>query len=413
MEEKVTVEAVRSGGKPSLDAAMAAFGALALGFAGYAMPAEVFQGLFGASAAADPDSGARYIAVAAAAAVTFALLFALLRALDRLPSSRRRKLDEIPAEPPRLRRADAHPDAPARWPVFARHELGDPIPAEQPEPEAAAEPVVEPPAEPEAIEEPVEAAGPEEEQPLPGLLGAGLEISEGEPVERDEPVAAEPERPLPSFIAPVEEPVVEAPPAPITWDERSPAPVVEEIAPEPLPELQVEPAGEPEPEPVAELAPDPEPATIAETAPEPEPIAAPEEEVPQVAPEPELVIEEATAPAIEEEAPSPQPMVNELGEVSPEPEEAPLELTPVFEAPVAVEPEPEPEPIEALAARVQLPPARDESVSELMGRLEVGLGRSDRARWLGSSDADDKAEAPADDRLRNAIGMLRRMARKS
>src|SRR5688500_325723 len=104
MSEKHVVKAGRSGGRRSLDAAMAALAALSAGFATFAMPAAIFHDLFGAAP--------RLPVVGGAAALTFAIIFAFLRALERLPGGARRRSAEVPAEPPRLRRADAHPDAP-------------------------------------------------------------------------------------------------------------------------------------------------------------------------------------------------------------------------------------------------------------------------------------------------------------
>ncbi len=249
-DQQVVKAASGRGGKVSTDAFMAAFASLSVGFALFAMPADLFESLFGASI--------RIRIIIGGAPVTFAAVFALLRALERLPSGGQRRSAEIPAEPPRLRRADAHPDAPSRLPIFARHELGAPLPAEQPEgderreavepeqverladtfaqPEIAAEPAAEPEAaghdtpdhEIEALpaetadEAAAQAAGEPEvlelEQELPGLLAGGLEISDGEPVERLTPPEVGMEI-LPSFIAPEEEmPAAEAPPAPFAAD---------------------------------------------------------------------------------------------------------------------------------------------------------------------------------------------------
>ena len=201
MAEKTQMKSPGRG--QALNVAVAALAALALAFFVFAMPAEIFRAVAGAV-----GIGSRAVAMAGGAAVTFALVFLFLRALDRLPRKARSAPIELPAEPPRLRRADAHPDAPARVPVFARHELGDPLPIEQPEPDrvepAGADPV-------EAFDD--EAAGDdvlELDQPLAGLLAGPLDMSEGEPVER-EPAVEAPEQPLPSFIArdPAEERAVE------------------------------------------------------------------------------------------------------------------------------------------------------------------------------------------------------------
>jgi hypothetical protein len=522
MADKYTVKAKR-GGKPSIDAGMAALAAASVGFVSYAMPAGVFEGLVGMTglaaltAYAEPPIGAisRYAIIAGAAALTFALIYALLRALERLPSGNRSRGAEVSADPPRLRRADAHPDAPARRPLFARFDLGDPLVSEQAKaqdaeelPEAAAEPLAE------TAEAP--AAEAQEEQSLPGLLGAGLEISEGEPVAREAPADAEPDHPLPSFIAPVEaeqepaaeeQPPIEAPenfepveeiaaeeplPAPEPEAElpvaEGPEPIVEAIEDEPavaeeaeaVAAAEEEPAVAEEAEAVAAAEEEPavaeeaeaaaaaeeEPAVIAETpswlAPEEEEaVAAPEEaapaqeEIAAVEAEAEPVAEQELAAAAEEEpaaiaeeAPV-SPAVDEFGALL-EGQGAAAEQAITFpgDEPVAeqaapaaaVEEEPEAqqelpaandaaparadeaapapaatdaEPIGALAARIpELPEPRNESVSELMGRLEVGLGRRDRASWTSKPDAASASDAPIDDRLRSALGMLRKMANR-
>ncbi len=414
MAEKIQMKTPRRG--QALNAAVATLAALSLAFFIFAMPAEIYRAVAGAV-----GIGSRAVAMAGAAALTFALIFALLRTLDRLPPGAKRAAIEVPAEPPRLRRADAHPDAPARVPVFARHELGEPLPIEQPEPEEFEQ----------AGACPVEAfndeAGEEDvlelEQPLTGLLARALEVSEGEPIER-EPAIEAPEQPLPSFIAhdPAEEPAVEPArleerPALVETEEQSAiddetAAVAEAIDDEAIP---TEPVVDAQPA-VAAIDAAPEEATI-QVEEQPAPIEEewtpaaetthaepPVDETPAIA-EPNLVPEDrpalaAVETAADAEAIEPMPAIED------EPESA-----------ITCKPAPEPapivEPIEQLAARLpELPQPREEKISDLMGRLETGLGRRDRALWLGHSD-DDAAEIPADDRLKSAIGRLRRMAGRS
>jgi hypothetical protein len=192
----------------AFDSGLAALAAVSAGFVAFAMPQPLFSGLVEASrlpdflAAAQPPLGetARLAAVAAAALVTFAAVWALMAALGRV-SARPRTEIEPEAEAPRLRRADAHPDAPARRPLLAR-DLGEPLDLED-FPEAPAE------------------------------AEAG-------------------HRPLPAFLVPQEpEPVAEAEPEP--WDEPEPL----WTPPEPK-RAEAEPAPEPRPEaeplPIAELA---------------------------------------------------------------------------------------------------------------------------------------------------------------
>ena len=182
----------------AFDAGLAAFAALSAGFVAFAMPDPLFTGLVEASrlpdfvAAARPPLGdtARTAAVAAGAVFVFAAVWALLAALGRVPAPRETVL-EAPA--PRLRRADAHPDAPPRPPLLAR-DLGEPL----------------------ELEELAEA--PFEETPF-----AEAEL-----------------RPLPGFLVPQEpeaEPVAE-----------------EELEPEPEPEPEPEAEAQAEPLPIAELA---------------------------------------------------------------------------------------------------------------------------------------------------------------
>lgn len=70
--------------------------------------------------------------------------FAMTDGTKRIPRRMRIKTDlaESPAQSadflsgtPRQRRADAHPDAPARWPIFAGAELGEPLDLVQPLPD--------------------------------------------------------------------------------------------------------------------------------------------------------------------------------------------------------------------------------------------------------------------------------------
>jgi hypothetical protein len=122
-----------------LDLAVAALAGGSVAFATFAMPDGLFAQIVVASrlpdllAAAQPPLGdtARWTATAAAGAITFLLAWALLRALDRVPTRRRPPAEAGFAEPfaelPRVRRADAHPDAPARRPLRAGRELGEPL----------------------------------------------------------------------------------------------------------------------------------------------------------------------------------------------------------------------------------------------------------------------------------------------
>jgi|GEM_PF-428385 len=141
--------------KPSLDMAMAGLAAASVGFVLFAMPDPLFADLVTGSGlpallpAAEPPLGttARLASVALAAAGTFLLVWLALRALNQpatvpkaaalkatpepeAPASGRRRsfiVGDPEPEAPRIRRADAHPDAPARRPLFAESDLGEPL----------------------------------------------------------------------------------------------------------------------------------------------------------------------------------------------------------------------------------------------------------------------------------------------
>ncbi|HEY0412961.1 MAG TPA: hypothetical protein VGD66_07460 [Allosphingosinicella sp.] len=181
----------------ALDLGVGAFAAASAGFVFFAMPEDLFStlvvksGLPKVLAAAQPPLGdtARLGIVAVVALVTFAFVWSLLRALDGVPARVAGVEAEGEPEPQgevlRLRKADAHPDAPARRPLLAGRELGEPFapegemlltqadlapePVSVPEAEAefgpppAAEPEPEPEAEPEALPSFLVAQEPETE----------------------------------------------------------------------------------------------------------------------------------------------------------------------------------------------------------------------------------------------------------
>ncbi len=132
-----------SGMRFSLDLPMAGLAALSVAFVAYAMPDAFFAeavagtGLPAILPAAAPPLGptARLSVILAAALGTFVLIWLVLRAIGTRPADTplRVRTLEVPAEPPRLRRADAHPDAPSRRPLFAGLDLGEPAQAEKPD----------------------------------------------------------------------------------------------------------------------------------------------------------------------------------------------------------------------------------------------------------------------------------------
>ena len=132
-----------SGLRFSLDLPMAGLAALSVAFVAYAMPDAFFAdavagtGLPAILPAAAPPLGqtARLSVILAAALGTFVLIWLVLRAIGSRPSEApvRARSAEVPADPPRLRRADFHPDAPSRRPLFAGLALGEPAEAETPD----------------------------------------------------------------------------------------------------------------------------------------------------------------------------------------------------------------------------------------------------------------------------------------
>jgi hypothetical protein len=228
-----------------IDLPVAALAALSVGFVAFAMPADLLSqavaatGLPALLPAAAPPLGAtaRALVVGIAASATFAAIFMLLRLLDRRdheaapaafePAAPRPRVREFIAEPedqaeaPRLRRADSHPDAPARRPILAGSELGEPDLA-RPYPQRRAL-VAEPEPEPELdiVETewpPVEALVEPEPDPVP------------EPVPVREAVSAPIEdSSISDLVARLErglgrrQPVPAAEPAPLVEPEPAPA----------------------------------------------------------------------------------------------------------------------------------------------------------------------------------------------
>jgi hypothetical protein len=120
---------------PVFNAALAAVVASSTAFFLFAMPEAVFSGLVRASglplllSAAAPPLGltARLAAIVAGAGLTATVSWVLLSRLDRSANgAASAEGDDLSWALPRLRRADAHPDAPARRPLFAGQDLGEP-----------------------------------------------------------------------------------------------------------------------------------------------------------------------------------------------------------------------------------------------------------------------------------------------
>lgn len=211
-------------GARAFDTGLAALAALSAGFVAFAMPESLFSSFVAATPlpewipAAQPPLGetARLAAVVAAASLTFAAVWGLMAALGRLTASPRPEAEpEAEAQAPKLRRADSHPDAPARRPLLAR-DLGEPLDLEH-FPEAPAE------------EEPALAeAG---HRPLPAFLVPQAP----EPVAEDE---AEPGDSEPQWDEPQ-----------VPWTPSAPGPIALEPEPLPISELAAQlPESEAEPD---------------------------------------------------------------------------------------------------------------------------------------------------------------------
>ena len=362
MAKKIKVKRGKAGGKPLLDAAMAALAAVSVGFVTFAMPNDIFSGLVTSTGlpalvpAAQPPLGqtARLAAVALAAILTFAAVFGLLRALGRAPakSKSRGKPVEVSGEPPRLRRADAHPDAPSRRPIFAGADLGAPLP----------------PTDVDFAEyEPTESEDAEWERPVPEFLEAAEDAPEVTPA--DLPVEEETlelEQPEESFEAPADE-VAEEPASEVEEVGAAEEPkgwVDDYVPPHPAVEEEYEPAADVREKPFAGFE-------------DEEPFAGFEDEEPAEA-------EEAPVAAADE--------VHEVHGSEAE-QEQPIDFG-------------------ALARRLpEDPEASDVPIPSLIQRLEVGLIRREHASDEGEEPSE--SQEALDRRLRSAIGDLRRMAGNS
>ena len=347
------------------DLGIAGFAAVAIGFAGFALPEWrlyqllQFTGLPEILAAAQPPLGlkARLGAAGALAAFTFAAVYLLMRMLDRVPSrGDPEDYDStIDAEslPIRLRRADAHPDNPARRPLIAGRELGEPFDElllEQPLVDHA----------------PVETpAPPAPAAPLPSFLDA----------EVDSPIVAKRRDEEVDFL--------DLPPPPLAVRrQQALPPIFERVERDPIadPILAAKPVRERSP--LFDRA-----APIADPAPAAEPVVEP-------------------APTFEAPPASP-----------PAPAAPPrIQFTPV----AAPDPAPEPEPpvspriAEATAIRQPAPePEGEESITDLMARLETGLRKREHGQPPTSAPSASAAAPRVDEsiaeRLRSAMTDLQKL----
>lgn len=212
----------KKGGNSPLDLAMAALAAGSVAFVVYVMPNASFtravelSGLPLILPAANPPLGetARVAAAAFGAIGVFVLVALILRALGKSAArpqpkpQRRSEPVEIEVPLPKIRRADAHPDAPARRPIFAGLDLGEPFDAATFEQDSKAEDDLAPAEDEFLLSEedlhyPVAEEGDQEIASFDSLNYPAVEAEE----------AAE-DWPLPSFIVPQEEAAGAEPAAP-------------------------------------------------------------------------------------------------------------------------------------------------------------------------------------------------------
>jgi hypothetical protein len=403
-------------GSNSLDVPVASLAGLAVAFLAFAAPADLLEGLVAATGiaalipAAQPPLGltARVALGAGGSVVVFGIALLALRWLGRVGTKPAEQAEEA-AEPaaPRLRRRDIHPDAPARAPLLAVHELGEPAlelsqaaPEPEPEPQPVALPEIQPEPQPELAQD-----------PLPPLLARKPDRA-ARPAETEPTIAPEPEAPHDPAASAYAlsqrnwadfEPEAEAEPEP---DIRYPSleraaihrDVQAEAAAPPVAPLEIE-----EPE----EAPAPLEANWYAMQAEPEPAEAPMAPVALVEAQEPWSDPEGEPEAAE--TPAERWMPQDHGWPDPEaiaaaPEHPTIE--PIAAAPVEAEP------------AAPLPVG---SIAELMERLEKGLARH-RPAMPASTPAPIAMPAaragaprplspdPSDDRLQSAIESLQRFA---
>ncbi|HEY0150155.1 MAG TPA: hypothetical protein VGB70_14285 [Allosphingosinicella sp.] len=203
----------------TVDYALAGAAGLAFAFAAFALPEWRLTQLALGSGLADifpparPPLGftARLLFAGAIGAIALVGSYLLLRLAERPRIAKRESTEaDVPPEPIRLRRADAHPDAPPRRPLAAR-DLGEPIAEPAPAEELLLAPETEAPAflvaqEPETVEaEPVEADA-EPEAPL--VWPPEVAAEDAPPPEPEPPIEAREAAPEPASVEPEAEPSI-------------------------------------------------------------------------------------------------------------------------------------------------------------------------------------------------------------
>jgi hypothetical protein len=273
---KASFSSSRRGGFTAVDLGVSTLAGLSLGFALFAMPSDLFSslvlksGLPSLVAAAQPPLGAtaRLAAAGAGALGAFVAVALILRWLGRAAAPaapRANDVETLAPDAPRVRRADAHPDAPPRRPIFAGRDFGEEEPGV-----LTMEPVAETVAFEPVDEEPRRAPPAPAAPPAPR---AGVPFPPS-----DEPFydpfldlyrrPAAPEPPV-QHAPPIGPPV--APPAVADWPMPAPAAAA---PPPPPPAPRPEPVAAPAPVAVQPPPPAPRPEPIPAAAPAPAPAAA-------------------------------------------------------------------------------------------------------------------------------------------
>ena len=201
---------MKRAGEGRLDKPVALMMGVAAGALVFMMPiylleqAAVASGLANLLPPASPPLGfkAQIAAATLAALIGFGLAYALMRLLDRASGmfepEQRAPVERSEEEAPRLRRRDRHPDAPARRPLSAARDLGEPVELEPAPPRRRT---------------PLTLSLSQDEQPMPRMpweRDRAEPAAEAQPQQRVRaPLLAEPE-PEPEPVAPAEPEPVEA-----------------------------------------------------------------------------------------------------------------------------------------------------------------------------------------------------------
>lgn len=417
----------------ALDPMMAGFAGGAAAFIIYAMPQAHFDeavslsGLPMILSAAQPPLGmtARFAAMAAAGIGSFLLVWLVLRALSKpAPKPKHRSGPvEIEMAPPRLRRADAHPDAPSRRPILAGVDLGRPFDEM---------PVHEQPFDqfPGGEDQPLDALLADEEQPLDALPADGVQPLDALSADEEQPLdmrAADEEQPWDGSRDYEDGETQELPAQGAPYVDHYVDPYVDRYVDHYQPGQDLQPVRdsfETEPQQADHWSP-PLDADIGELGFDGR---AAEEE--REFAEDDSVAGFERVPAEEEQELSEEDFVASFlaGEESDEEESAeeesaedePAGEEPYGDAPLDLSPR-DVQTVHALSQRLaEAGDARQGSIPDLMERLEAGLRRRQRNSWPasapdlhssnGAAPASGEAPPQVDARLRGAIQELQKLA---